>query len=402
MPDSERENNMNYYKRFARPISGWLSAALLFILLAVMLPATPMQAQTPDLTGSPISTGLPAAVMVTDQWSEGPTDRAWVSGDEVLTGPWTLVTASAAWKGRSGHSSVVMPDGSILLMGGFYWSNADGSNNMNDVWRSTDGGKGWTQMAAPAAWSARSGHSSVVLPDGSIVLMGGFDSGYRNDVWVSVDGGASWAPLPNPPWSARHCHTSVVLPNGHILLMGGGDDAGYKNDVWRSVDGGASWTQLPAAPWSARLGHTSLALPNEHILLMGGIDDNGASKNDVWRSVDGGSTWTQVPISGTWWTPRRLPSSVVLPDGRIVLMGGGGGWDYENDVWVSADEGQHWSQVTANAAWSKRMGHTSLVLPDGSIVLMGGLYAIDYKNDVWRLGADGVDWLLTFLPLVIR
>ena len=46
---------------------------------------------------------------------------------------------------------------------------------LDDVWRSTDDGSTWTQMTASAGWSPRTGHSSVVMPDGSIMLMGGFN-----------------------------------------------------------------------------------------------------------------------------------------------------------------------------------------------------------------------------------
>ncbi|MDO9323690.1 MAG: hypothetical protein Q7T80_01905, partial [Methanoregula sp.] len=53
----------------------------------------------------------------------------------------------------------------------------------NDVWQSTDNGATWTQITSSPGWSARYGHSSVVMPDGSIMLMGGDDGGYKNDVW---------------------------------------------------------------------------------------------------------------------------------------------------------------------------------------------------------------------------
>lgn len=43
-------------------------------------------------------------------------------------------------------------------------------------------------MTANAEWSARYGHSSVVMLDGSIILMGGYGSG-GHDVWRSTDKG---------------------------------------------------------------------------------------------------------------------------------------------------------------------------------------------------------------------
>ena len=51
------------------------------------------------------------------------------------------MTASAGWLARMGHSSVVLADGSIVLMGGVI----DGNSVKNDVWRSTDYGATWTQ-----------------------------------------------------------------------------------------------------------------------------------------------------------------------------------------------------------------------------------------------------------------
>jgi len=197
-----------------------------------------------------------------------------------------------SWSARYGHTSVVMPDGSIVLMGG-----NDGSRK-NDVWRSTDNGETWTRMISSADWSARYGHTSVVMPDGSIVLMGGYDGSNKRDVWRSTDNGETWTRMTSSAgWSARQYHTSVVMPDGSIVLMGG-NDGSRKNDVWRSTDNGATWTRMTSsAGWSARQYHTSVVMPDGSIVLMGGND--GRRKNDVWRSTDNGKTWTQVIIIST-------------------------------------------------------------------------------------------------------
>lgn len=86
-------------------------------------------------------------------------------------------------------------------------------------------------MTDAAPWSARMWHTSVVLPDGSIVLMGGWDGQRRNDIWRSTDKGATWTEITGAAtWSARYAHTSVALPDGSIVLIGGGDGV-YTNDV---------------------------------------------------------------------------------------------------------------------------------------------------------------------------
>ena len=63
--------------------------------------------------------------------------------------------------------------------------------NVNDVWRSADNGATWTQVNASAGWTARWAHTSVAMPDGSIVLMGGSDGGYKHDVWRFRPAGSS-------------------------------------------------------------------------------------------------------------------------------------------------------------------------------------------------------------------
>ncbi len=207
---------------------------------------------------------------------------------------WTKMTGNTDWSGRSRHSSVALSDGSIVLMGGV--DAAGSAGNKNDVWRSTDKGATWTRISSSAGWSGRYGHTSVVLPDGSIVLLGGAEQanyGYdtlKNDVWRSTDQGATWNRVTSSAeWGARSGHTSVVMSDGSIVLMGGSKSYGNYNDVWRSTDQGASWSEVSAsAEWSGRSGHSSVALSNGSILLTGG----GYGQNDVWRSTGA----SQAPV----------------------------------------------------------------------------------------------------------
>ena len=338
---------------------------------------------TADTTAGP----TPLSVQFTDTSAGNPDWWAWYFGDEEFTGPWTMVTSRAEWAwdewrgeygGRYGHASVVLPDGSIILMGGRFHSRHTYAHRC-DVWRSTNEGATWTQMTAGAGWSGREGHTSVALPDGSIVLMGGDG---KNDTWRSTDKGVTWMQMTaNAEWSGRSGHTSVALPDGSIVLMGGGG----KNDVWRSTDKGATWMQMTAnAEWTIRSGHTSVVLLDGSIVLMG-----GGGKNDVWQSMDKGVTWNQVTASAEW-AIRSSHTSVVLPDGSIVLMGGRD----ESDVWRSTDEGATWTQITASGAPVRRYDYSSVVLPNGNIVLMGGRVptgsiTFDPSSDVWRLETAG-------------
>jgi hypothetical protein len=251
-------------KQLIEKMRNCLIILCLVLLVGFASAAAPVASFT-NSTTTPREGIAPLAVQFNDTSSNTPTGWAWFFGDENFTAPWTEMNASAGWSARVLPSSVAMPDGSIVLTGGF-----DGVKYKNDTWRSTDNGATWTQLP-DAGWSARSGHSSVVMPNGSIVLTGGLNSGgVKNDVWRSTDKGATWT-LRNASagWTARSGHRSVAMPDGSIVLMGGQDsNYAYLNDTWRSTDNGATWTEMNASPgWSARYQQRRVAMPDGSIVL---------------------------------------------------------------------------------------------------------------------------------------
>ena len=105
----------------------------------------------------------------------------WYSTDGVS---WSQATASAAFTGRYGHTSVVY-NNKMWVIGGYYDDYYSGLHYLNDVWYSTDGVI-WTQVTDSTAFPARGGHTSVVH-DNNMWVIGGWDGGScRNDVWYSI------------------------------------------------------------------------------------------------------------------------------------------------------------------------------------------------------------------------
>lgn len=335
-----------------------------------------------NFTSNVTSGAVSLPVSFTDLTTNSPIGWAWYFGDEDLSEEtWTEVNSSCGWSGRYSHGSVVLPDGSIVLMGGYNGA------YLNDTWISTDDGVTWTEQNSNCEWLSRNYFGVVSLSDGTLVLMGGASTGgLCNDTWRSTDNGATWT-LVNSScgWSERYAHNSVVLSDDSIVLMGGRDGSNYLNDVWLSTDNGATWTEInPGADWSARHAQSSVALSDDSIVVTGGY--NGAYLDDVWRSTDNGATWTEIN-SSPGWSAREIHSSVVLPDGSIVMIGGLDGSSI-NDMWMSTDNGTTWTEANSSCGWSARYAHSSVALPDGSIVVMGG-YDGSNQNDVWSLNTAG-------------
>lgn len=360
---------------------------LLFVCLVLVLPVAAINYQyNPISVITPVPTVTPTTTL---GYRSYPIALATPTPTPTPTGPWTEINANAPWSPRAFFSSLVMSDGSIVIMGGGsndVWRSTDAGATWSEITENAP----WSARNRFDSVALPDG--SIVL------MGGWTGSNFLNDVWWSQDYGASWTQMTaNAEWSPRGDFSSLVMPDGSILLIGGTNinvlssnpDTNY-NDVWRSVDNGIRWIQVTSnAEWSPRSYPSVGLMPDGSILLMGGLGNSGIGLNDVWSSTDEGATWKLVtPDAG--WPGRYGQSMVVMPDGSIVIIGG---LSYIppynrtvllNDVWRSTDGGKTWTEITANAAWSPRYGQSSLAMPDGSIVLMGGSNIANHFNDVWR------------------
>jgi photosystem II stability/assembly factor-like uncharacterized protein len=190
------------------------------------------------------------------------------------------------------------------------WVGTGEANPRNDVtfgdgvYKSTDGGKTWTDVGLHGVWSI-----SRILVDPknpAHVIVGAFGDPFRNStargVYVTNDGGKTWSKTlyvgpetgaaelamdPNDPsiiyasmWQFRR------LP--WTFHSGGPDDG-----IWRSTDGGETWTRLSGHGLPTGLmGRSAVAIaPSDSKRLYAIIEAKGGI---LWRSDDAGATWTMV------------------------------------------------------------------------------------------------------------
>jgi hypothetical protein len=291
---------------------------------------------------------------------------------------WVEMAAEAPFLGRAQHGSVTLSDGSVLVMGGIIWM--DGTPG--DTWRSTDKGTTWVRQSATAGWAPRSRFMCVVLPDDTVLLMGGEGTVYgSNDVWKTVDKGVTWTQVvAHAPWAGRTGAEAVAFA-GLIVIMGGWTGYAYASDVWASHDGGANWTRMATTtPWTGRFFYSAVVTDDGEILVMGGSDISAGVYDDVWKSDDAGETWDLVAASSAW-SGKYGMSAVLMKNGDIIIVGGQGSFGIgSNEVWKSSDRGATWSFLE-NADWAPTFDNAIVRLLDNSILVTGGLYA---TGQVWR------------------
>lgn len=277
----------------------------------------------------------------------------------------------------------------------------------------------WRRLPTPG-WSGRCAASALVLGNGSVLLMGGYDgSHFLNEIWRSSDSGASWQRQQDPPWSPRLRAAAVAVPmsasdpnsRASILLLGGEtEDRQISNELWLSEDEGRSWRQLPSPPWPARCGARALLLPEERgVILMGGWGAGDMHLKDCWtltwaKDLEGGSlrsldngTWTERPQPK--WSAREDMSAVVLSNGALMVFGGfGEDGKALGDLYVSLNCGESWDKLK-NPTISARGSAVAALGPGGCPMLLGGTdNESSILKEAWDAEPHGVKWRSLPLP----
>ena len=275
-----------------------------------------------------------------------------------------------------------------------------GSDSISDMWAlSLSGVPAWTPLVLTGSPpSARLYHTAIYDPvRDRVVIFGGSFGSYDNGVWaLSLSGNPTWtqlAPTGTPP-GGRNGHTAVYDPVRDRMVVFGGSNGSLLNDVWAlSLAGSPVWTKLAPAgtPPSARYEHTALYDPvRDRMVMFGGWD--GTLRNDVWTlSLSGSPAWTQLAPSGARPGGRQDHTAIYDPvRDRMVVFGGIGGV-YLNDVWTLSLSGSTaWTSLApGGAAPSGRHGHTALYDPvrDRMVVFAG--YDGSFNNEVWALSLPG-------------
>lgn len=370
-------------------------------------------------------------VLVIGGFDSLPRGDVWRSSDSGAA--WVQLHASSGRGGaltpRSGHACAVVGNGAIVVTGGSTTPNMRCGTQLEDAWLSADGGASWELLSPRAPWRARSRHAMAAMPNGTLVLTGGWrGSEAMADVWASTDRGRTWTQLTHTPlWAQRASHGLVALPGNALVLVGGENAQGVLSDVWLSEDGGRSWVQQDTPAWVPRSGDALVAIPggNSSLLLTGG-QSNVSLLSDAW-SVDvlaraGGGValgewqrvWDAAPL------PRRFasvlwlsaPASVdgggggeegsvggAADDGEMLLLGGevqGAALALSAEVWVSGTRGRTWSVRRRAAEFGARLGHCAVSVAGSGggtvVLLLGGLTHTGLSADAWSSADRGETW----------
>jgi hypothetical protein len=271
-------------------------------------------------------------VLVAGGGKGGPLTLASAELYDPATGTWSATAPLA--EARSGHTATLLPDGRVLVASGFVLCCA--SSRPDRTLRSAemyDPAKGTWSAAAPLA-EDRGGHTATLLPDGKVLVAGGYAVAADRSKPGSMLGSAEIYDPATGTWSAtgtmaeaRGGHTATLLPDGNVLVTGGSINvplALASAEIYEPATGTWSATGTMA---EARGGHTATLLPDGRVLVAGGSPDSVLAGGGPLLTLASAELYD--PIRRSWTAAASMNESrfgfaaVLLEDGTVLVAGGG-------------------------------------------------------------------------------
>jgi len=272
-----------------------------------------------------LSVGVALSLATGGQRRPGRDDASAMNSDRPSNG--SLVPAPAMSAARAAHTATALPDGRILIAGGF---GEKGAATGAEVYQ-PDAGR---FSPTGSMTVARESHMGVRLLDGRTLILGGH-RGRRADITLH-----SSAEIYNPTTGAftrlgdmgirRHKHDAVLLRDGQVLTTGGSDERDDRG-VYDSSELFDPRTGAFTAGPTMRLGRykhagTSLLLPSGLVLVA-----RGAPRAETYDPLS--RTFTLV--AGDARMAGQFSAVAPLKRGGALITGGyGNGGGPRASAWL--------------------------------------------------------------------
>jgi hypothetical protein len=222
--------------------------------------------------------------------------------------------------------------------------------------------------------TARYAHTATALPDGRVLIAGGMERD-RTPVGTAeiYDPATGQFTVIGRLTTNRIGHTATLLRDGRVLLVGGSGGSFYLGALANAeiYDPASGTFKVVAKMATARLAHRATLLPDGKVLIIGGLnnDDEKLTSAELYDPVTQSFT-----IASAMQTPRADHTTTLLKDGRVLVVGGGTTRLRGETPVASAeiyDPAQRAFLPTGEMS-VPRYKHAATLLPDGRVIVIGG------------------------------
>jgi Kelch motif len=274
---------------------------------------------------------------------------------------------------RASHSSTLLPNGEVLIAGGF-----GGSGTESNPYRSTEIYDPRTGSFQPAGnmTIGRSGHTATFLKNGKLLIAGGWTGRYNVRRSAELYDPSTGVFTPTGDMVIERAGSiAALLPDGRVLLAGGEDrneNALASAEIYDPTTGKVTRTGDMTEP---RGEATATALRNGKVLIVGGGSGHYPSQN-VYRSAEVYDPATgKFTATGQMTVGRHKHAAVLLASGKVLVVGGSDNRDWHGE-YSSAEiydpaAGKFSATGTMSAARFK-LPFAAVLLNNGTVLVAGG------------------------------
>ncbi len=237
-------------------------------------------------------------------------------------GIWKTTDAGQTWACKTDNMPVISVASMAICKNSpdvLYAGTGEGFYNFDaiigdGIFKSTDGGETWQQIAATVGNSNfRYVNRIIVDPNDPDI----FTAATKSGVYISEDGGVSWTESFNSGGNVQQIVANPLLYDNQFIAVNG-------SGIYKSTDGGFTWHFVSNEIANPNRIEMAISPTDTSIVYAAPVDDNSGLLG-FFRSADGGQTWVDYGNSSNWlggqgWYDNALVVSPLDPD--YIFVGG--------------------------------------------------------------------------------
>lgn len=303
--------------------------------------------------------------------------------------------------GRTGHTLSRLPDGSALVGAGDEPQPGGGFVSLASLERYDPETQSFTELSVSLT-APRSTHTATTLADGRILFAGGYDgTGVVQATAEIYDPATNTVTTTGPMMQARTQHSATLLADGRVLVIGGSalfDLSQVLSSLLQSVDSteiydpvSNTWSAGPDIPLSGSnfgvIGQATTRMNNGQVLVTGGVKVSSflgiplpSFNDEAWRYDPVSNSFLSTPDMAE---ERVYHGSTLLPDGRVLIVGGADGDFVALSFFTRAScevYDPNTNSFSAGPSLNHQRAYVNLVDTGDAIVSIGGLATADVST----------------------
>ncbi|MGH9742192.1 MAG: Kelch repeat-containing protein [Candidatus Acidiferrum sp.] len=295
------------------------------------------------------------------------------AGTRTSSGPGFVNEIAAMHTARASQSSTLLPNGKVLIAGGF-----SGSGGESNPYRTTEmyDPRSGTFEAAANISIGRTGHTATLLKDGKVLIVGGWTGRYnlRRSAEIYEPAKNTFAATGDMVVE-RAGSTATLLRDGRVLVAGGEDrqeNAIASAEIYDPATGKFTLTGSMAEP---RVELTATALEDGKVLIVGGGSGHYPTQT-VYRSAElFDPAAGKFALTGAMTVMRHKHTAILLRSGKVLIAGGSDNRDWHGE-YASAeiyDPASGTFKATGSMHASRfKLPYAGTLLPSGKVLIAGG------------------------------